>query len=193
MKRAVSLHIEGVPNPDAMKFVVENGILTDEPYEFRNLVDAESSPLVRRLMMLRYVDRVLMYHNYVTVIKDNKYLKEWKQETLFELRALIQHHLAADEPILYFGAKSITHQRSDDALVEIIRDVLDKKIRPAAREDGGDIVFESYEGGVLNLSMLGACHQCPYAKQTMEQGVEKVMKSLVPEVKKVTATANKLV
>lgn len=193
MKRTVVLHIEGVPNPDAMKFVVENGILTDEPYEFRNLVDAEASPLVRRLMMLRYVDRILMYHNYVTVVKDNKYLKEWKQETLFELKSLIQQHLAADEPILYFGAKSITHEDSDDALVSIIKDVLDKKIRPAAREDGGDIVFESYKAGVLNLSMLGACHHCPYAKQTMEQGVEKVMKALVPEVKKVTATANKLV
>ncbi|MEL6250795.1 MAG: NifU family protein [Bacteroidota bacterium] len=192
MNRTVVLHIEGVPNPDAMKFVLENGILTDEPYEFKNLVDAENSPLVRRLMMLRYVDRVLMYHNYIAVVKDNKYLKEWGQETLFELRSLIQQHLAANEPILYFGAKAITHEKSEDAIVSIIRDVLDKKIRPAAREDGGDIVFESYSDGVLNLSMLGACHHCPYAKQTMEQGVEKVMKSLVPEVKKVTATANNL-
>ncbi|MEM8888568.1 MAG: NifU N-terminal domain-containing protein, partial [Bacteroidota bacterium] len=147
MSRSAVLHIEGVPNPDAMKFVLENGILTDEPYEFKNLLDSENSPLVRRLMMLRYVDRVLMYHNYITVVKDNKYLKEWGQETLFELRALIQNHLSANEPILYFGAKAITHELSDDAIVGIIRDVLDKKIRPAAREDGGDIVFDSYTDG----------------------------------------------
>lgn len=193
MSRTVILHIEGVPNPDALKFVLENGILTDEPYEFRNLVEAEHSPLVRRLLMLRYVERVLMYHNYIAVIKDNKYLPEWKEETRFELRALIQDHLQADEPILYFGAKAIDHNKSEEPIVSIIRDVLDKKIRPAAREDGGDIVFDSYENGVLNLSMLGACHHCPYAKQTMEKGVEKVMMALVPEVKKVTATANKLV
>ena len=183
------MHVEGVPNPNAMKFVLENGILVDQPYEFRGLAEAELSPLAKRLLMLRYVDRVLLHDNAVTVVKTIKDSPPWDKIT-FELKMFIQQHLEADEPILYFGAKPLKHPKSDDAVIAIVTDILNKHIRPAAQEDGGDIVFESYENGVLNLSMHGACHKCPYANQTMQQGVEPLMTQMIPEIKKVTAIQN---
>ncbi|MEL6673705.1 MAG: NifU family protein [Bacteroidota bacterium] len=189
MKRTVIMHVEGVPNPNAMKFVLENGILVDRPYEFANLVQAEHSPLARRLLMLRYVDRVLLNHNFVTVVKDIENSPSW-DDMLFEVKMLIQAHLEDDKPIIFFGVEEIKHQESDEAIIEIITRVLDEHIRPAAQEDGGDIVFDSYKDGVLNLSMKGACHYCPYAGQTMSQGVEKVMMGMVPEIRQVTATGN---
>ena len=68
-KRKAILHIEGVPNPNAMKFVLENGILTDTPYEFTSLADTMNSPLAQKLMMFRYIDRVMLNRNYITVVK----------------------------------------------------------------------------------------------------------------------------
>lgn len=189
MSRKVQLHIEGVPNPDAIKIVLENGILVDKPYEFSSLAEAESSPLARRLLMYRYVQRVMLNHNYITILKDPKNNTSW-QDILFEVRAMIQQHLESNQPIIYIGSKPIEHVSSDDVIVEMVRDLLDKHIRPAAQEDGGDIVFESYDNGVLNLTMHGACHKCPYAHQTMKDGVEPLLTQLMPEIKKVTATAN---
>ncbi|MDX2282627.1 MAG: NifU family protein [Bacteroidia bacterium] len=187
-KRTALLHVEGVPNPNAIKIVLENGILADEPYEYRDYREAASSPLAQNLLMLRYVDRVFLNRNYVTLVKTGD-LPRW-DEVLPELRAILQQHLEENEPILYLGAQSLQHARSDEVVMELARDLLNRYIRPAAQEDGGDIVIESFSGGVLNLNMHGACHRCPYAPQTMKEGVEKVLMGMIPEIRKVTATGN---
>lgn len=192
VKRTVNLHVEGVPNPDAMKFVLENGILVDEPYEFSSLADAELSPLARRLLMLRYVDRVMLNRNYITVLKSRAAGTPTWDEVTFELRALIQQHLAANEPILFIGAARLEHRRTEDEVISLVNKVLDQRIRPAAQEDGGDILFHSFQDGVLNLSMHGACHHCPYARQTIKDGVEKLMRHLIPEVQQVVALENRV-
>lgn len=186
------MHIEGVPNPNAMKFVLENGLLADKPYEFRVYEETEHSPLARKLMMLRYVKRVMINYNYVTVVKTEADSPPW-DDILYSLRMIIQEHLEQDQPIMYVGTPSLTHERSEEVVVDIITQLLDQHIRPAAQADGGDIVFESYIGGILNLSMHGACHFCPHAIQTMRQGVEPLIRKMVPEVKSVVARENRVV
>ena len=184
MKRQVNLHIEGVPNPNAMKFVLENGFLTEEPYEFRHYAEAELSPLAQKVMMLRYVDRVMLNKNYVTVVKSEKGSPEWNQ-ILFEIKGIISNHLESNEPILYVGSDTLKHTLSDDIVAGMAIDLMDKFIRPAAQEDGGDIVFEKYEKGVLTVSMHGACHKCPHILKTIKQGLEPLLQNMLPEVKEV--------
>ena len=186
------MHTEGVPNPNAMKFVLENGNLVDQPYEFRSYSEATNAPLAKKLLLLRYVDRVLMNRNFITVVKTIKDSPAW-DKILFELKMMIEQHLEANEPILYIGVDPILHVRSDEVVVELVRNMLDQHIRPAAQEDGGDILFESFKDGVLNLSMHGSCHLCPYANQTVKEGVEKLLTNMIPEVKKVTAVENMIV
>lgn len=184
MKRQVNLHIEGVPNPNAMKFVLENGLLTEKPYEFKTYQEASVSPLAQKIMTLRYVDRVLLNKNYVTVVKSVKNSPEWNN-ILFEIRAIISQHLENNEAILYVGSEVLDHIKSDDIAVEMAIDLMNKFIRPAAQEDGGDIIFEKYENGILTVSMHGACHQCPHIMTTIKQGLEPVIKGMIPEVKEV--------
>ncbi|MEO0585138.1 MAG: NifU family protein [Bacteroidota bacterium] len=186
--RTVVLHNEGVPNPNAMKIVLENGVMTDEPYEFTSWTEAEDAPLARKLLMLRYVDRVMLNVNYVTIVKKAN-TPHW-DELLPELRRMVRTHLEENEPIIYVGAEKLKHQKTDDMVVKMVNQLLDKKIRPAAQVDGGDIVFESYENGVLNLSMHGACSGCPYAINTLKQGVEPLLSQMVPEIKSVVAKDN---
>lgn len=182
MKRKVYMHIEGVPNPNAIKFVLENGILAEKPYEFDDPMKAEASPLAKKILMFRYVESVLINRNFITVRKLADASIAWN-EVLFELKSLIQQHLESNEPILIIGAKAITHERSEDVIVELVTDILDKRIRPAAQEDGGDILFEGYENGIVNLRVHGSCHTCPYISQTVSQGVEPLLRSALPEIR----------
>ncbi|MEZ4848131.1 MAG: NifU family protein [Bacteroidia bacterium] len=192
MDRQVHLHLEGVPNPNAIKFVLENGILTDKPYEFTSIKEAEVSPLARKILMLRYVDRVLINRNHITILKSHQQSPEW-DKILMELRFIIQDHLKKNEPILFLGSTPLNHRRSDDVIAQMVTDLLNAHIRPAAQEDGGDIVFESYQNGVLNLSMHGACHKCPYVLQTIREGVEPLLTQQIPEIQKVTAIKNEVI
>ena len=70
---------------------------------------------------------------------------------------------------------------------EQIEQALDK-IRPALQRDGGDIeLVEVEENGVVKVRLTGACSGCPMSQMTLKQGVERIVKQLVPEVKTVEA------
>jgi Fe-S cluster biogenesis protein NfuA len=60
-------------------------------------------------------------------------------------------------------------------------------IRPALQADGGDLELVDVVDGVVQLRMLGACHGCPYAMQTLHRGIERYLKERVPEVLRVEA------
>lgn len=187
-KRKAFIEFEGVPNPEAIKLVVKNGILTDEPYVYKDWTEASTSPLAKKLLMLRYVDEVFLNFNYVTILKKPN-TAEW-DALLPELRMILQQHLEDNEPILYLGAEGLTHPKSDDVVLSMVQEILDTKLRPYAHEDGGDFVIESYSNGVLNLAMHGACRRCPYAGQTLKEGVEKLLHAAIPEIKTVVAMDN---
>ncbi|MBW2624883.1 MAG: NifU family protein [Deltaproteobacteria bacterium] len=68
---------------------------------------------------------------------------------------------------------------------EQIEKALDK-IRPALQRDGGDIeLVDVEENGVVKVRLTGACSGCPMSQMTLKQGVERIVKQMVPEVKAV--------
>ncbi len=181
--RQVNLHFEGVPNPQAIKIVLENGVLTQEAFEFTSFSETGYSPLARKLMMYKYVERVLIYKNYITVIKSNN-SPEW-EEILPELREAVNTHLSKNEPILYLGKPPIAHGTEDEIMFNLAKQVMDTHIRPFAQEDGGDILLESLENGVLRIALKGACKGCPFIKETVQKGIVAVMNEHVPSIKRI--------
>ena len=62
------------------------------------------------------------------------------------------------------------------------------QVRPALQKDGGDVeLVEVTEEGVVKVLLTGACHGCPMAQMTLQVGIERFLKQLVPEVKSVEA------
>ncbi len=59
------------------------------------------------------------------------------------------------------------------------------KIRPYIQRDGGDIVFVSYEDGIVCVKMLGACSDCRMQDDTIKDGVEAILSEEVEGVKQV--------
>ena len=61
------------------------------------------------------------------------------------------------------------------------------KVRPALVADGGNVELVDVTEGVVKLRLTGACFGCPMATMTLKQGIERVLKEQVPEVKEVVA------
>lgn len=59
------------------------------------------------------------------------------------------------------------------------------KIRPMLQADGGDVEFVAIEDGVVKVRLKGACAGCPMSQMTLKQGIEKLLKKEIPEVKSV--------
>jgi len=62
-----------------------------------------------------------------------------------------------------------------------------EQIRPALLADGGDVQLVDVSNGVVKVKLSGACGGCPMATITLRQGIERVLKEQVPEVKEVIA------
>ena len=74
------------------------------------------------------------------------------------------------------------HEGEDGEIVSQIKEILDTRVRPAVAQDGGDITFQGYEGGIVFLNMQGACAGCPSSTVTLKRGVENMLKHYIPEI-----------
>ena len=68
---------------------------------------------------------------------------------------------------------------------EKVQKALDQ-IRPLLQADGGDCeLVDISDDGVVKVRLTGACEGCPMSEMTLKMGIERKLKSMVPEVKEV--------
>ena len=105
------------------------------------------------------------------------------------LGAIMDHFNSNDETIIKSssnkGTESLKEQENDSDIVKQIKELLDTKVRPAVAMDGGDIIYQNFEDGIVYLHMQGACSGCPSSTATLKMGIENMLKHYVPEVKEV--------
>jgi Fe-S cluster biogenesis protein NfuA len=61
------------------------------------------------------------------------------------------------------------------------------KIRPMLQADGGDVEFVDVEDGIVKVRLQGACAGCPMSQMTIKNGIERILKEQIPDVKSVEA------
>jgi len=63
-----------------------------------------------------------------------------------------------------------------------------EKVKPMLKADGGDVeLIDVSDDGIVKVKLTGACGCCPMSQMTLKEGIEKVIKEAVPEVKEVVA------
>lgn len=61
-------------------------------------------------------------------------------------------------------------------------------IRPSLQADGGDVeLIDVSVDGIVKVKLTGACHGCPMSQMTLKMGIEKIIKTQVPDIKEVIA------
>ncbi|RJP39860.1 MAG: NifU family protein [Desulfobacteraceae bacterium] len=65
---------------------------------------------------------------------------------------------------------------------EKVQKVLEK-IRPSLQADGGDVELIDVQDGVVKVRLQGACAGCPMSQMTLKNGIERLLKQEIPEVK----------
>ena len=83
------------------------------------------------------------------------------------------------------GADEEFFDASDAEMVEVIKELLATRVRPAVAMDGGDITFRGFKGGIVYLKMQGACAGCPSSTATLKNGIENLLRHFVPGVEEV--------
>src|SRR5690606_32399317 len=68
----------------------------------------------------------------------------------------------------------------DSEIVRQIKELLETRGRPAVAQDGGDILFDRFDKGIVYLHMRGACAGCPSSTLTLKAGIENMLRHYVP-------------
>ena len=69
---------------------------------------------------------------------------------------------------------------------EKVEEVL-AKVRPVLVRDGGNVELVEVEDGIVKVKLVGACAGCPMSTMTLKNGIERILKQEIPEVKEVVA------
>jgi len=64
-----------------------------------------------------------------------------------------------------------------------------EEIRPHLKMDGGDVEFVGFDekSGILKLRLQGACVGCPMSQMTLQDGIGRVLKEKISEIKEIKA------
>ena len=187
-KEAIEVYAEATPNPSVMKFGT-NKSLTQTDVEYKNIDEAsKSSPLAQAIFNFSFVKEVFISDNYISVTKYD--MVEWN-DVFTEVRTFIREYLVAGKTIIRElpSEEKITSENNIEepkpkleGISAKIVAILDEYIKPAVASDGGNIAFRSYddEHKIVKVILQGACSGCPSSTATLKNGIENLLKEMLP-------------
>lgn len=187
-QKAVDIRLEFTPNPNALKYIVDDHTLIARgSASFTDKNSAEGSPLAKKLMAIPGVSSCMIGLNFVSVTKAPE--GDWEVLDVKTREALREHIVSGEAAVnpLSLEKPAAAPREGETEVERKIREVLDRDIRPAVAMDGGDVVFEKFEAGVVYLYMQGSCSGCPSSTATLKMGIETRIRQAVPEVNEVVA------
>ena len=184
------IQTEATPNPATLKFLPGRDVLEGEPRDFRSVDSAAVSPLATGLFAISGVNGVFLGSDFISVTKDDTNWAHIKPAIL----GVIMDHFLSGKPVIAENDGSAVAETAggeeffepeDSETVEVIKEVLSTRVRPAVAMDGGDIIFKGYKEGTVFLHMQGACSGCPSSTATLKNGIENLLRHFVPGVEAV--------
>ena len=181
------IQTESTPNPNSLKFILEDYELCENPIEFNKSQKDKDSVLADELFKIKGIVNILFNKNCISI---NKNEFTWDQLKASILQ-VISNHINSGLPAIETEDRDpseldhINFDEEDLNVVNMINSILSSKIRPAIMQDGGDVKFLKYENGTAYLSLKGSCAGCPSATATLKNGIENMLKHHIPEIKNV--------
>jgi Fe-S cluster biogenesis protein NfuA len=181
------IQTEATPNPATLKFIPGRAVLEGGPMEFADREAAARSPLAEKLFDVPGVTGVFYGSDFIAVTKAGG---EWQQLKPAILGAIMEHYMSG-APLLAGGAVANDDERdeedeffdeADAETVDMIKDLIETRVRPAVANDGGDITFRGFKNGIVYLNMKGACSGCPSSTATLQHGIQNLLRHFVPDV-----------
>ena len=178
----ITLYAESTPNPKVMKFVC-NKLLTKKIHEVKRGNSSNKSNFINSIFSFDYVEQVFLNDNYISVSLSENYnwdshvnifrefLKE-KLENEFDFSVVDKNE----------DGDNIPHNKSSDKVSQQIIKIIDEYIKPSVAMDGGNILFKQYhpKEKLVEVVLQGACSGCPSSTITLKNGIENMLKEMVP-------------
>jgi Fe-S cluster biogenesis protein NfuA len=192
------VYAEMTPNPNSLKFVADRALVPGNSIaEFNDPVEATGvSDIAVSLFQFPFVKGVFIMNNFVTVTKQDDIdwdmvkneIREHIQRFLMENKWAVSEDFEGSEIEGEEMPKpALAEHKVGNELEQKIADLLDEYVKPAVERDGGIIQLDSFKNGTVTVNLRGACSGCPSSTVTLKDGIENLLKTMLPEVHEVVA------
>ncbi|KAM6954323.1 NFU1 iron-sulfur cluster scaffold homolog, mitochondrial [Aplochiton taeniatus] len=181
--RTMFVQTQDTPNPNSLKFLPGRVVLESGTMDFAGPRDAFCSPLARQLFRIDGVKSVFLGPDFITITKTDITV-EWGLIKP-DVYAAIMDFFTTGLPVVNDDETpraDTAPSEDDDEVVEMIKELLDTRIRPTVQEDGGDVLYRGFEDGIVKLKLQGSCTSCPSSMITLKSGIQNMLQFYVPEV-----------
>ena len=174
------IQTQDTPNPATLKFIPGVPVMDSGTADYPAADSAAHSPLARRLFQIDGVSGVFLGGDFVAVTKEESL--DWFALKPSILAGIMEHYASGMPAVEKADTASDSTDEDDDEVVKQIKQLLDTRVRPAVAMDGGDIVFQGFDDGIVTLQMRGACQGCPSSTATLKMGIENMLRHYIPDV-----------
>ena len=162
--------VDLTPNPQALKFVLNEKLLNYESRQFGSKEDAVNDPLAKGIFELEGVISVFYMDKFITIEKAKE--ANWGQ-----IQRPFINFLKTFDKNLIPGEKDVKPTNEDEsALIKQINEILDLRVRPALASDGGGLQVLGVNGYTVKIHYQGACGSCPSAISGTLMAIEGLLK-----------------
>lgn len=179
------IQTEAMPDATRMKFYPGETVLTSGVAEFCDKEAAERSPLAVRLFDFVGISAVTFYNDFITVTRNAE--ADWQVLKPMILGAIMDHY-ASGQPILLDATTAgppdeeadfdIQDDPADEEIIAQIQDLMGTRIKPAADQMGGDVIYKAYKNGTVYVEFIGPT-------KALIGGMTNVIGHYIPEVQAV--------
>ena len=177
----ITLYAESTPNPNVIKFVC-NKLLTKKIHEVKRNNLSNESKFINSIFSFDFVEQVFLNNNYISVTLSENYA--W-DSLVNNFREFLKDKLEKEFDFSVVEKKEVdkndSNQSLDKVSLQIIR-IIDEYIKPSVAMDGGNILFKQYhpKEKLVEVVLQGACSGCPSSTITLKNGIENMLKEMVP-------------
>ena len=166
------IQTETMADTASMRFLPGRRVLTSGTEGFADAASAGRSPLAQSLFEIEGVAGVFLEPESIIVEKGGE--KDWQILKPSVLGAIMEH-FTSGRPVIVEEEAGADDADEDDEVTTKIKELIDTRIRPAAAQDGGDVIYRGFKDGVVLLEMVGSGYG-------LKDGVENMLRHYVPEV-----------
>lgn len=161
--------VDLTPNPNALKFVLNERLLNYEARQFNSKEEAAIDPLAKNIFELNGVVSVFYTGRIITIEKNSEV--DW-EEIRKGLSLLLNNFDKSQIP-----PEKITKPIQDETeIIKKIVEVIETRVKPALTRDGGGLEIVEFKDNVLKIRYQGACGSCPSAIRGTLVAIENLLR-----------------
>lgn len=167
--------VDLTPNPQALKFILNEKLLNRETRSFKNKEEAENDPLAKGIFELEGIVSVFYMDRFITIEKQPDV--SWGKIQM----PFVNYIKSFDKSLIPEEKEGEVSNVNETETLKLINEILDKRVRPALAGDGGGLEVLDLTNNTLTIRYQGACGTCPSAIQGTLVAIENLLKREVDQ------------